>query len=386
MVNRTDRMRIGVVVFSFVAVSGALIQIRGTLLSSFQETFTVSPGELGLLTPVATIGFTLAILLIGPASGRIDVRRFMAGSIALTGVAVVAFAFAPFYGVLLVIEGIRSFVTGVFRALDRPLMGHLYPDSRGRILSLLGMGWALGAAAGPLLVIALVNVGGLGWQAVYLVVAVGCLPLAVLALRSDFSVFDRNERTLTVASLRAVLREPGIHTMAVSLTLVGGIESGFFTWLPYYLSQSLSPSIANLSLTVFLVSYIPGRLAFSRLTERYHNLDLLVVATVALAFGLWLAMTVLEGIALLGAMFVIGLLMSGMFPTLITIGMETTPAFSGPVNAIGNVAARVGFLTVPALIGILAELYTIETAMTVQVLLGGALAVSTSGFKLLTLR
>jgi len=380
------RTRLTFVVFGFVAVSGALIQIRGALMSSFQDSFLVSESQLGLLTPVSTIGFTAAIILFGLFAGRLDARRAMSVGIALTGLALFALGFAPFFLLLLLVEGFRNFATGIFRALDRPVLSHLYTDSRGRILSLVGMVWALGAAAGPVFATVVMSVFGHSWQVVYFLLALVCVPLAILLVRQDFSGFEGSERSFAVNDLRRVARKPRIHTMTVSLVLVGGIESGFFTWLPYYISQSYAQSTANLSLSVYLISYIPGRFGFSYLTSRYRNLNLLVASTLILPIVLWLTLRVFEGTALLVSIFAVGLLMSGLFPTLITIGMDAVPSFSGPVNAMGNFSARIGFFIVPALIGVLAQVYTIQAAMGVQIALGAALTATILLFKMIESR
>ncbi|MFB6188319.1 MAG: sugar MFS transporter [Halapricum sp.] len=384
-VDLHERTRLTIVVFGFVAISGALIQIRGALFSSFQTQFLVSESQLGLLTPVSTVGFTAAILLFGSMTGRIDARRAMGVSVLLTGLLLVALGLSPIFFVLVAVEGLRSFSTGVFRAIDRPMLGHLYPDTRGQMVSLVAMVWALGAAAGPVLV-TVVSTLGYDWPAVYFLLAVVCLPIAVLLFRHDVSGFEGNEQSFSVSYLDDLVHEPQIHVMMISLVLVGGIESGFFTWLPYYVAQSSPQTLANLSLSVYLVSYIPGRFLSSYLAGRYRSLNLLVGATVALPPVLWTALNTPKGPALLVAIFVVGLLMSGLFPTLITIGMESQPSFSGPVNAIGNVSARVGFLIVPTIIGVLAQVYTIGIAMRVQIVLGATLAATTIGFKILDVR
>ena len=55
-------------IFSFVAISGAAIQARGALVPTFETYFAVSKSELGLVTPVGTVGFVAAMLWIGPSS------------------------------------------------------------------------------------------------------------------------------------------------------------------------------------------------------------------------------------------------------------------------------------------------------------------------------
>ncbi|MFB6128284.1 MAG: hypothetical protein ABEJ47_00840 [Halorhabdus sp.] len=48
----------------------------------------MSESYLGLVTPIGTVGFVLAMLVFGTASGRIDIKRFLAISVAATIVSV----------------------------------------------------------------------------------------------------------------------------------------------------------------------------------------------------------------------------------------------------------------------------------------------------------
>ncbi|WEL18380.1 MULTISPECIES: MFS transporter [unclassified Halorhabdus] len=362
-----------IAVFLFVGVSGATIQARGALVPTFEDFFGVTKSTLGLITPVGTVGYLAAMLALGSASGRVDIRRFLLVGVALTGLSLLLIGAAPSFIVLLGLVGMRSLATGIVRALDRPTLSHLYPESRARIFTLQEMTWAVGAMLGPILVTAVLS--QYSWQATYLVLAALTVPVFVLVWRLDAPTGTTNERTFERSDLRPLLSQPSVYGMVIALIFVGGIESIYFTWLPSYADTTFSGWITGIVLSIYLAAYVPGRFVFSQLSDQYSFTRVLVVTSILLTVLTYIAFTAAEGALLLGSIFGIGLLISGLFPTLISMGIESMPSFSGPVNVVANVATQVGFSTAPVIVGVLADATSIETAILVQIGLAGLLAV-----------
>jgi MFS family permease len=366
--------------FAFVTVDGALIQARGALVPTWKGTFTVSETLLGLITPMGTVGFVGAIVLFGSASGRIDIKRTLQIGLALTAVAALLIGASPTFLLLLAFLGLRGFGTGMFRSLDRTVLSHLYPDTRARIFSLHTMAWAIGATAGPMVVTAALWLSG--WQLTYWVLAAALVPVFVVLWRLERPASLANEQSLAVSDVTDLLGEPGIYGMALALLFVGSIESVFFQWLPYYATELFSRNVANLTLSIYLAAYVPGRFAFSRLAERYRFTDLVVGVGVILVGSLYAMLVLADGLAVLGLVFVIGFFVSGLFPTLISMGIESRPSFTGPINVVANVAAQTGFFIAPATVGIVADATSIGTAMLLQIGLAIVLTVVAIGLKL----
>lgn len=362
-----------VVLFGFVALAGVTIQARGALIPSFQESFDVSESQLGLVTSVGTVGFVISMLSVGFAAGRLDMKRYMLFSVLFTAVGLAVISLAPTFLLLLVLVGLRSVATGVFRALDRPVLSHLFSESRGRIFSLHSMAWAVGATSGPILVTLVLM--RFDWSVTYLIIAAAFVPLLVAIWFLDLPESTANERSISVSDIRMLVKQPPIYGMGLALVIVGGIESAFFTWLPYYATQLFSETIAGLTLSVYLAAYIPGRYVFSHLTERYEYTNIVLVVGALLTVVLYATFVLADGYVLLALIFVTGLLVSGLFPTLITLGIDSNPSYTGPVNAVGYIFQQAGFFSAPAIIGVLADSYSIQEAMLLQIGFAAALTI-----------
>lgn len=356
----TERGTWLVVVCWFVAVDAVGLQLRGPLLSSLEAEFGVSPALLGLVAPAGTVGFVATLLVMGAVAGRVDVGRTMRVGVVAVAACVTALAFVPSFAFYLGVLVLRGVATGVFRALDRPLLSHLYADARGRVFNLYDFAWAVGATLGPVLVVAALAAGS--WRLAYGVLAVGFVPVAVALWRLDFPDVSGVERPLRLADVRRVLGRTEVAGASVALFVSGGVEGGLFTWLPYYARTVLPPSTASLTLSAFVAGYIPGRLVYSRLADRVGYLPLVFALTVGGTVTL-AAVVTLQGTLLLVAVFVLGVLWSGVFPTLAAYAMSAAPSYGGPVNAVTTGAGYFGLAVFPPVMGVMLERRGVDAAL-----------------------
>jgi MFS family permease len=365
----SDRRTWLVVICWFVAVDAVGLQLRGPLLSSLEAEFGASPALLGLVAPAGTVGFVAALLVTGSVAGRIDVGWAMRVGVVAVAACVAVLAFVPSFLVYLGVLVLRGVATGVFRALDRPLLSHLYADSRGRVFNLYDFAWAVGATLGPVLVVGALAMGS--WRIAYGVLALGFVPVAAALWRLEFPTVESVEQPLRLADVRRVLGRTEVTGASVALFVSGGVEGGLFTWLPYYARTVLPESTASLTLSVFVLGYIPGRLAYSRLAERVGYLPLVIALAISGA-GVLAAVVTLSGTALLVAVFVLGVLWSGVFPTLAAYAMSAVPSYGGPVNAVATGAGYFGLAVFPPLMGLVLERHGVAAAISLLPVLAAA--------------
>ncbi|WP_435335810.1 MFS transporter [Haloarchaeobius sp. TZWWS8] len=363
------------VLFLFVACHGVLQQARGALLPSFESEFVVTQDLLGMVGPAGTLGLLLAVMVVGMRSGSLDVKRMLILGTAATVVGSFLIGVTSSFVTLLVFLFVQGASIGTVRALDRPLLSHLYPDGRGRLFNLYALLWAVGATTGPLFVNAVLKTAD--WRLVYTLMGLAFLPLLVAMWRFDLPSESWSEASISVEGLRGVLRKPAILGMVAALVCSGAIEGTVFTWLPFYASQFMPRSSANVLLSSFLVMYIPARLIYSVLVDRFHQLDLVAVVGLASLPLLVVAFVLRIEPLFLPAVMSLGFFVAGFFPTLSAFGVDSTPAFSGPVNAIATGANFLGITAGPFVVGILAGQVGITQAMPVIVAVMGGLVVAT---------
>jgi len=337
-------------IFLTVAVAGAVIQVRGAVLPTLEGFYGVPAWQLGLVAPAGTVGYLLVMLLVGSSAGRVDTQTVIVVGAFGTAAALLAMGLAPTFLVFLGAMLARGATIGLVRALDRPLLGHFYPDDRGRVYNLYDAIWAVGAALGPLAVVLALALGS--WRLVYLGLAGAVLVLALLFWYLDTPDVGGNEEPLTRASLATLIRRPEILGMLAALFFVIGVEGSLFTWLPYYAGAELPERWAELTLTLLLAAYVPGRLACGALAERVGYLTLLTVILGLLLPAFAYTFLVADGLWVLAGVAAIGALVSGVFPTAVAYGTDAAPEYSGPVNGVASATGSVAFATVPAILGV----------------------------------
>ncbi|WP_435361911.1 MFS transporter [Haloarchaeobius sp. DFWS5] len=370
-----DRRAWTAVLFCFVAGQGVLQQTRGALLPSFEQEFTVTQELLGMVGPAGTLGLLASVMFVGMRSGKLDVTRMLVLGTAATVVGALLLSVTSSFPTLLVFLFVQGASVGIVRALDRPLLSHLYPDGRGKLFNLYALMWALGAATGPLFVNAVLE--SADWRLVYGLVGVGFVPLLVGMWRLELPEGTWSEESISTDSLRTVLRKPAIVGMVAALLCSGAIEGTVFTWLPFYASQFMARDAANVLLSSFLVMYIPARLTYSFLVGRMGHLVLVVIVGLASLPLLVVAFVVRAESLFLPAVMGLGFLISGFFPTLSAFGMDSSPAFGGPVNAISTGANFVGITLGPFVVGLVAGQVGITQAMQLLVVaMAGLVAIT----------
>ena len=347
--ERSSRRWWTVAIFAFVALEGAGLQMRGAVIPALRRTFDAPEWQLGLVAPAGTLGFLVAVVIVGGLASRFDTRRLLLLGVVGTGVGLLVMGLAPSFAFFLAALVGRGLFTGVGRGSDRPLLSHLYPARRGRLFGYYDMMWAVGATGGPLLIAAAVAIGD--WRLAYFALAAVFIPVVALVLALPKPTISGGDEPLDLSELRRIVRRPEVIATVTALFLSTGFEGGLFTWLTSYAQGRLPGSLATASLSVLLAAYIPGRFLSGWLSERVGYVQLsvgLVALTVpAFAYTFFLA----EGYGLLVGFFAIGLTVSGLYPTMVAYATEAVPEHAAPVNAAALVTSSAGLAAVPAAMG-----------------------------------
>lgn len=360
--SRRSRQLWTAVIVLFVALEGLGLQMRGPLLPILESEWGISKTLQGMVGPAGTLGFALTVLGAGAIAGRIDTRRWFWAGVLVTAVGVLGMALAPVFVAYLGFLVIRGGGTGVVRGLDRPLLGHLYPSARGRVFNFYDMAWAVGAAAGPAVLSVAVALGE--WRLAYaaLAIAFGVVSLVVWRLEAPGV---GGEAALDLGAARSLLRTPAVAATTIALVFHTGLEGAMFLWLPTFGGEiaGFETGTANLLLSVFVVAYVPGRLFYTLIAERVGYGPLVVALEVLIVPTFLWTFFVADGVATFAGVAVLGMLVSGIFPTVLAFGTQAAPEYSAPINGIATATASVSIALVPVAMGALADASSIRTAM-----------------------
>jgi FSR family fosmidomycin resistance protein-like MFS transporter len=321
--------------------------------------------QVGLILSLCGIFSTMVepgLALLSDAGRR---RRIVLGGGAVFIVALLAFAAAPDFAVLLGASMLLYPASGAFVALAQATWMDLEPGATERNMARWVVVGSIGAVAGPLLLAALVAAGD-GWRGATVGGAVLTVPVLFAASRLRFP--DPHPEIADVrAALRgaiAALRLRSVLRWLAVLQFIDLLGDVFLGYLALYLVDvgGASPQLAGVGVAVLAVSALLGDALLIPLIRRVDGPRLLRWSAVA-AIVVYSAFLESEPIAAKIALLVpIGILRSGWYAIPQGRLFAELPARGGTVVAIGAPAELLGSL-LPLGIGAIAARVGLDDAM-----------------------
>ena len=354
-------------------VAMAIVSL-GPLLDPMMTDLGIPLDQGGLISAGLFLGNVAAIVVLNTALARLPAKRALVGATVLQGVGLVAAGLVPwnlwslFAAYLLV---------GFSGALINTtcwvwVSAHMKHDRAAAALRMI-LFFALAMMSVPLILGVALD-AGVSWR--WILVAEGCLALLVAATAGFLPLLDvcgrQNVRLSQFREVVAHDRKLLLGIVIAGFTYVGA-EMTLNIWLPKFEIEvfGASDTWASLSVTLFWVGLIAGRLTVMTLTRRYSPARLLLVCACTLAvFVVALALAPSQVVSLifavgagLGASASYGLIGSyaGRFPGWQAAVATSLFILSGGLGSIvfpyllGPLASSVGFrfalgmVAVPAL-------------------------------------
>lgn len=379
-----------VAVIAVFFVHGFLFASWTAHIPQLKEHLGLSNGQLGFALIGAPIGSILAMVLAARLLSKAGSRRMV--RVALVGYC----ASGPFigltgsFGTFFVAFLLWGFFQGM---LDVSMNTQAIAVERfsGRVL-LPGFhgSWSTGSLVGAVTGAAAVGLG-VSLSEQLLVLSVPCL--LVVSWLSTRMIPDRLALSDSEISERTADRRRGLLQGAVivlaSIAFADMLcEGAAADWAAVYLRNSLHtvPLVAGLAYAAYSFAMLAVRLFGNRLFTRFATHRLLpllaTIGTLGFAAGLVIArpVSVLFGFALLGA----GL--GGVVPMVLSAAGAVRNVNSGSAVAAVAGFGWAGFVVGPVLIGEIASLTTLRTALFLIPVLTGAVAVATATVKALRYR
>jgi MFS family permease len=387
-----------------------------------QADLGLSDAALGGILLGLAAGAVVASPIAGRAVGRFGSRPVVVTAAITLGASLWSAGAAP-HATLLFLAFL--FIGAADAALDIAMNanGAAYERGTGRsLMHRLHAAWSLGALAAAGLAAAAAAAGiPLTWQ---LVVVGAAFAVAVVATRSglvgdDAAAGTQEARAAPatghgdLASLtsttapdgRQIPGAPGADTdtrtdpapdrsrlrrsphtralLVLSLVAVAAaiLEGGPYDWSAVRLERlGVGPAGAALGFAAFMVGMLAGRLVGDRLVDRFGRLATLRSGMLLVAVGLGAGSLADVPIVFALGLVVAGLGVSGMFPLVFSAGANTPGIAAGAGTATVSLAARLGFLIEPPLMGVMGG--TVGLRWAFLVVAGVALAVAAAASRI----
>ena len=328
--------------------------------------------EIGLIMTVQQLAGALSNLPGGMIVDTVGQKGYLlAASLFWVGVPYALMSLTHDFAMLLVCVTLVGIGNNIWHPAAIPTLAYRYPQRKGFVLSLHGMGGNIGEAVAPIVVGAL-----LGWFAWREVVVINVVPgitmaMLILVMLGAFATakpadlgaggtrFDAKSYLRDFVSL---LRNKALMLVSVSAACRTMTQHGLLTFLPVYLAYELeySPLLVGVCMTVlqlggFLAGPIGGHLS-DKIGRRR------VVMSSMLLSGVMLIGMVLAGRSLAFVVFValVGFFLYAMRAVLQAWALESTPKeLAGSAVGIQFGITSLGSAVSPLLFGLIADAFSL---------------------------
>lgn len=301
-----------------------------------QSEFHVSDAQIGRLTTVFLIFYTLAAPFMGPLADRYSRRLIISlGAFAWSGATLLT-AVTHSYDALLIRHTLVGVGEASFVTISPTVVADLFPESvRGRVLGFFYLAIPVGFALGY-------PIGGYfgthyGWRVPFLLAGFPGFVLGALVLLlpdPPRGQFDSLKETPERRSVSGLVRNPAFLTATFGMAMMTFAQGGLLVWMPTFLSRMRGYTLLQANNLFGVILAIDGTIASlaggwlgDRLLRRTRSAYYLVSAA-SMGLGIPVMMIALfnRGPAMVPGIAVAGFLLL----------LNTAPLNAAVINSVGG--------------------------------------------------
>lgn len=350
--DQLSRRRLFVAAALTMFVFGMLIAMLGTLfgLPAMRERLGIDLAQQGDLFSVLFTGLLVAAAIVGPLLDRFGSKPVMVSASAMVTAAFAAFALARGFGAAAAAALLLGIGGGWLNTASNALVSDVFPDSRGRMLNLLGTFFGIGALFVPLVVTLgfdKLSVAGI-LATCAAVAAVSTVVCAALRFPPP-----HEGATFSMAGVLAAARSPGVLLIGVLLLFETGNEATLSGWTSTYIGvMGWSPRVATLVLLGYWVVAIIGRAASARVQAWIGKARLVVGSSVLVLVGCVVLLAAASSLpGLIAGAWLAALGLSAIFPTMLAMAGDRYQRFAGTVFGLLFTVGNLGSIISPWAMG-----------------------------------
>ncbi len=340
------------------------------LLPLLIEKMSMSLTQAGMLSAVMQLP-ALINPFLGVLADRFSLRYFIILAPMLTAVPMSLIGVAPGYGVLLLLLFITGISVAMFHVPAPVMIARMAGERKGRGMSFFMTGGELARMIGPLTAVGLVAWLGLEGIWPIMLVGIGASVLLFWKFRNiDLDFHNRQQKT-SLSAVFIKLRQLLLPLSAILLarSFMHGCLSAF---LPVFIiSQTGKLWHGGLALTLFEAAGVAGVLVAGPLSDYLGRRRMLLISLIGAPISV-LLFVFSDNWLRLAALLCCGFLLLSTTPVMLALVQEHAGDNPATANGIFIMIAFVARSSVVVLIGLIADIWSLETAYLVSAVVGVA--------------
>ena len=347
-------------------IFGVVMALLGAVLPPVSAHLGFNLAQAGQLFLTMNFCMLVCSLAVGPAMDRFGMKAPMVFGPLAVGGALVLVALAASFHALLVAVAVLGLGGGALNSATNTLVADLHPDAarKNAALNLLGMFFGCGALLLPFVIGALLSRLGLAW--ILYAASAPCIGAAVWGASLRFPS-PKQGRRMPASALPGFLRMPIVWGFALLLFCESGNEFLLGGYISTYLARELrlTVSAASYALTGFWAAIMLSRVISSRVLLRVPGQRMVMLsAAVAAVTSAGLAVAGSPSTAVM-AVVALGFGLAGIYPTTLGLAGARFAEHSGTVFGILFTIALAGGMTLPWVVGQVANAYGMRLGLAI---------------------
>ena len=355
------QLLLAMIYLSFISL-GLPDSLLGSAWPVMYTDFGVPVAYAGIISMIISGSTIISSLQSDRLTRRFGTGKVTVVSVALTAAALLGFSYSGSFWQLCLWAIPYGLGAG---SVDTSLNNYVALHYSSRHMSWLHCMWGVGASLGPY-VMSYALMGGQGWSAGYLYIAVAQIALTTLLLIS-LPLWRAGERALgaregegpkRALTLKEVLALPGTWEVALTFFCYCALEQTAGLWAGSYLTLhgGLSKEAAAGYAGLFYLGITAGRALSGFVTMKLSDEKMVRLGQGIIAVGIITLLLPLGRAVLIAGLILIGLGCAPIYPCII----HSTPRHFGAANSqavigVQMASAYAGTLAMPPLFGVLAQ-------------------------------
>lgn len=337
--------------------------VFAVLLADLSRALDLSPGPLGLALFAGAAASILAMAALGWTADRLGRRAFLLLSGGVFGLGIAGLAVAGSYAALILVLIVLYASSGLYDVGINAGAVDLERNTGRRYMALLHAAFSSGGVAGALSAGALLQ-AGVDYRFVYLGVL---LPLAGVLLAVAITRFPATSPRESGADRGGLALYRNLPLLLVAAIATLGLlsEGEMEHWSGVYLRQTLGlPALLGGSgVAVFYGAMAAGRLGAAPIITRFGDRRTMMGAGLLTATGMGLALATTRPALVVAGFLLVGFALSAVVPIAFSVAGDLAPGRAGAAVSVVTTLGYGGFLLGPVLVGGLAEVLGLRTAL-----------------------
>jgi fucose permease len=361
------QLGVGFIGYLFIGTATVLVPTLMPFITNEFSATGLTLAAIGLIVPAGAVGGIVGTLLAGVGSDVLGRRRLVWLAALLLAAALALAASATRWLLFVLALMLVSLAQGALSTGINAMIADARRAARGRALNLLHGVYGIGAAVSPLIIGSLID-RGLLWRW-----ALGGTGLLWLAYSLVVQQLYRAERldapggTAQPLNLSMLRQRPFLALFLIAF-VYNGVATSMLAWIAVFTQQAVgfSTFVSVSMISVFYVALTAGRFLCALVTERlgYAGTLLLLACGITLTYPLVVLGS--HPLVVAAGVFLTGLSLSGLFPTVLADGARRYPAQTGIVSGTLNMALTLGSLVPPLWTGVVAGMAGLQVALGVN--------------------